>query len=471
MKFLVQRGADGKTARIEIEDEDAQVHDLLEASRAPLKFSEDAALKAYREGEKKHIHVSTNLTELKDVKLLIIKDQAEDAKKKEETFEKAEKKLKDAQNHRDKIADQLKPGDERLEKEKDKFRNNFDQVGPDSKSNQHDLLDSLKDEPAMKGGNNANEPPEDLEEAEEMKILQRKLNTESLIPGYRYEINRNEYCDLNQSVYEECSYSSEEKRKNSQKKIQTTSDWSSWHVEGGFSGWGVTVSAGGGQDKSSSSQEGSKNVETEETKVAIVTRTNFHQMKMFRVTIRLADKAIREAKNILKMDMYEKKAAIDEFCKKYCSYVYTGQFVAGGWFRVVATATSTKTMKFSALSTAASKKLQSHWEASISGYGAKAGGGQNTGTSNSTETEDINETQNSTVQVMITKESAPGNTSTEAKLEEEIKSLRKCTIFPPTGADKSHFTPINEIITRQAQEMKDDELLKVADLLEMYLSG
>jgi hypothetical protein len=36
--------------------------------------------------------------------------------------------------------------------------------------------------------------------------------------------------------------------------------------------------------------------------------------------------------------MNEKKMAIVEFNAKYCSFVYTGPFSAGGWFRTIATA-------------------------------------------------------------------------------------------------------------------------------------
>ena len=74
MKFLVKRKDDGRVARIEIEEVDgAMIYDLLEASKSPLQFDQDAILCAYSEGDSKALSETTYLSDIKEIKLLIIK--------------------------------------------------------------------------------------------------------------------------------------------------------------------------------------------------------------------------------------------------------------------------------------------------------------------------------------------------------------------------------------------------------------
>ena len=57
LKLLVKREDTGKVNRIEIE-EDKQIFDLLEASKASLRFEEDAILCVYRQGDKEQEAIS-----------------------------------------------------------------------------------------------------------------------------------------------------------------------------------------------------------------------------------------------------------------------------------------------------------------------------------------------------------------------------------------------------------------------------
>ena len=473
MKLLVKREDDGRVARIEIEEEDNMIYDLLQESKTLLQFDQNAILCAYPEGESKVLSEATPLSDLKGIKLLIIKDKKQEAKTKAKEKElkraKDEENLKNVTEQRQTIADKLKHEDN-LNEESSAFAANLHQTTTSPSSSQHELLDSVKSESQRNGSADA-ESFSELLEGEEISILKKKLRVEGLRPGFLYDINADDLSDLNESIYVEHAFSSEEERKNAQSQVYNTSDWSSWHAECGFSGWGVSVSASAGQTNTSSQHKGSKTEETSKTCTAVVTRTSFHQMKKFGVKLRLDDAAVRDAKEILNAAMHEKREAITAFNSKYCSYVYSGQFSAGGWFRTVATARSTEAMEFSALSRAASDKTETHWEASASGYGISAGGGQRWGKSSNSESQQTNQSNHSTVDVRIRKESAPGNTSSETDLEIKIKSAKNWTVFPLTGAKKSSFSPIHEIMRNQALETNDKDLLKVSDLMKMYMKG
>ena len=219
--------------------------------------------------------------------------------------------------------------------------------------------------------------------------------------------------------------------------MSSTKSWLSWEAESGFSGWSVSVSASAGGDNSASRKEGEKTKTKEKTCIAVVTKTSFHQMKKFRVSVKIDDKAIKDAKDILYASMFRKQQVIDEFNNKYCSFVYSGQFTAGGWFRIVSTAKSSEAMEFSTLEREATHKTEFHSSAAFSGYGVTAGGGVNLGSSSQINTQGSQERRNSSVQVLIRKESAPGNISSETELETKIKDVKNCSIFPVIDAKKS----------------------------------
>ena len=110
-------------------------------------------------------------------------------------------------------------------------------------------------------------------------------------------------------------------------------------------------------------------------------------MKKFRVSVKIDDKAIKDAKDILYASMFRKQQVIDEFNNRYGSFVYSGQFTAGGWFRIVSTAKSSEAMEFSTLEREATHKTEIHSSAAFSGYSVTAGDGVNLGSSSQINTQ------------------------------------------------------------------------------------
>ena len=77
---MVKREDTGKLAPIEIEAEN-QVFDLLELSRSPLKFDEDAILCMHREGEDENVSEVTNLNEIVNPQIIwVVKEKKTDKK-------------------------------------------------------------------------------------------------------------------------------------------------------------------------------------------------------------------------------------------------------------------------------------------------------------------------------------------------------------------------------------------------------
>lgn len=472
LKFLVKREDTGRVDRIEI-GENKQIFDLLEASKAPLKFEGDGILCVYRDGdvEKNIISEAFYLREMADPKVvLIIKDRniEEKEKQKEKDDLRDEENMEKAQKMKENIDRKLGKR-EKVSNNHDEFRKQFSEQGPSSSTAEHKLLDDLKQQ-AAKSGSTPEISPIAASEDEEIRIFTRKINSEGL-EGFVYEIVPESYTDYDESGYYERSFSSEEQRKSSHSKVSSANSWLSWQAEAGFSGWGVSVSASAGQDNSGSEKLAKQSRSAEKTRIAVVTKTSFHQMKKFRVNVKLDEKAIKDAKGILYASMFNKQQVIDEFNNKYCSFVYCGQFTAGGWFRTVATAKSNEAMEFSALEREATHKTDIHSSAAFSGYGVTAGGGVTLGSSSQANTQKSEERTNSCVQVLIRKESAPGNTSNEADLESKIKDVKNCSIFPVMDAKKSHFIPIYDIIQSQAETEGDKALAQVARTLRLHIKG
>ncbi|KAK3737716.1 hypothetical protein QZH41_000177 [Actinostola sp. cb2023] len=432
MKVFVKREDTGRVARIELK-EDQQVYDLLEASLVPLKFDKDAILCVYADKDNNVLGEATLLSEVKNIEMFVVKDKMMESKTKEkednqrkvnedkakadkdehdktenEKRKEKENKAKADKDEHDKTENEKKKEKEEKVKSKDKenasnvsktmgniedrlkhkdtlqedshtFIDQFAQTKPHESSAQHSMLDQLKED--VSKSSSAGVPLETTEE-DEIKLLAKKIKAEGL-EGFDYEIDPDDCVDQNESTYREYSFSSEQERRATQSN-----------------------------DRSSSQHQGSKTDERHKTKTAIVTRTSFHQMKKFRVKVRLNRTTVEDAKKILKAEMNDK------------------------W--TVATATSTESMDFTALEREASARTETHWAASASGYG----------------------------------ESAPGNTASENDLESKIKNAKNWTVFPISPfieLKKSHFTQVYDIMKMQANETNDKELDKVSDIMRLYM--
>ncbi|KAK3737717.1 hypothetical protein QZH41_000178 [Actinostola sp. cb2023] len=459
MKVFVKREDTGRVARIELK-EDQQVYDLLEASLVPLKFDKDAILCVYADKDNNVLGEATLLSEVKNIEMFVVKDKLMESKTKEkednqrtvnedkakadkdehdktenEKRKEKEDKAKADKDEHDKMENEKRKEKEEKVKSKDKenasnvsktmgniedrlkhkdtlqedshtFIDQFAQTKPHESSAQHSMLDQLKED--VSKSSSAGVPLETTEE-DEIKLLAKKIKAEGL-EGFDYEIDPDDCVDQNESTYREYSFSSEQERR--------------------------------------------------------ATQSN---MKKFRVKIRLNRKTVEDAKKILKAEMNDKRYEIAAFNDKYCSFVYTGQFSAGGWFRTVATATSTESMDFTALEREASARTETHWAASASGYGVSAGGGGKEGSSSNIASQQTQQKDSSSVQVVIMKESAPGNTASENDLESKIKNAKNWTVFPISPfieLKKSHFTQVYDIMKMQANETNDKELEKVSDIMK-----
>ena len=470
LKFVVKRGDTGRIVRLETGEED-QVFDLLELSRSALKFHEEALLYLRKADDDKEISEVANLRDLESVSLLIVNDKKIEKETKEKLKEKEAGINKENMANAEKMQEKIANDNNNRNVPKDNyasFRDQFAQQGPTSSSNQHDLMNDLKNE--VKCHDTAQRSFTEISEIEEIGILNRKLNSEGL-DGFVYEIIPESYTDHNESKYYESHFSSEEECKKRHSKVSSTSDWSSWEARAGFSGWGVSVSASAGQSTSSGHNEGNKGQTMEKTRVAVVRRISFHQMKKFRVKVKLSDQAIEDAKEILKAGMHERQHAVKEFDKKYCTLVYIGPFSAGGRFATIATAKSAEAMEFSALEKEASARTKEHWSVGGSGYGVTAGAGKNSGRNTQSNEHESRQSSQSSVSVTINKESAPGNTCSENDLENKIKEAKNLCVFPTTDAKKSDFTHVYEIMKSQAKKMEDEELERVSDIIRLYSKG
>ena len=470
MKFLLKRVDTGKVVRHEFK-EDEQIFDLLETCRSLLEFAADAILSVHLDGDRETLSEAKVLGDLKEVKMLLVNDRRleanEETKRKADANERDNRNMKTAKESRDNIGKNLKHKDDDLEGKSRSFSSQFSEERPRERVVNNSLLENLRTQSQT---NSANTASSNINEDEELTILNKKLRAEGL-DGFLYEIVPEDYVDQNESTYKELSFSSEREMRSTQSQVISTSEISSSHAEGSFSAWGVSVSAHAGHSKATNQHEGNKTEKMEKTTVAIVTRTAFHQMKKFRVRVRLDERTVKDAKEILKAPMHDKLVAISEFTSKYCSFLYTGQFSAGGWFRTVATASSTEAMEFKALEKEASAKTETHWALSAGGYGATAAAGQHESASRHNTEKESQQSNNSTVSVSIKKESAPGNTSSEDDLENKIKSAKNLTVFPIIGAKSDHFTQVYEIMKIQAEETHDKDLKKVSDILRLYMKG
>ena len=79
-------------------------------------------------------------------------------------------------------------------------------------------------------------------------------------------------------------------------------------------------------------------------------------MRKFRVKVTLSEKAIEEAKALLKDPKDPTK--VTSFIEKYGHFVCSGIFSAGGWFQTIATAGSSEKLEFAVLAREARRKLE-----------------------------------------------------------------------------------------------------------------
>ena len=226
VNFLVKRGDTGKTVRIQAGEED-QVFDVLEliSSRSELKFQEDALLYLCKANDGKEISEDVNVRDLEPGSLLIVNDKKIEVETKEKLKGKKAtintENMANAEKINEQIGTTLNNNRNNPTDNYASFRDQFSQQGPTSSSNQHSLLNDLKSQ--VKSHDTAERSLKEKSELEEIRILNRKLNSEGL-DGFVYEIIPESYTDYNESKYYESSFSSEDERKATQSKVSSTSD-------------------------------------------------------------------------------------------------------------------------------------------------------------------------------------------------------------------------------------------------------
>ena len=116
------------------------------------------------------------------------------------------------------------------------------------------------------------------QDKETIQSLDKKLKAKAL-DGFVYNITPNDFIDSDESTYKEFSFCSEEERTTAKNQVVATSSLSEIHAEGGFSAWGVSISASAGNSQFDRSQAQKKENRSEKATTAIVTRICYHQKK------------------------------------------------------------------------------------------------------------------------------------------------------------------------------------------------
>ena len=330
----------------------------------------------------------------------------------------------------------------------------------------HSQLDNLRKEKSTSQAAVSKE----LDQDAEISILKKKLRLELGGPqGFMHEIDQKEYVKHNVSESWDSEFSSEKERMETQKNMTSTNSAASGFVGPNIPDWGLGLGVGGGGGWINNS--GSRSDTQRKTKVAILTRTNSHLVRKFRVKTTLSEMAMEEAKAILK-----DPNQVVPFTEKYGSYIYTGIFAAGGWFRTIATAESSEDMEFEVLAKEARRKLEGTLSvgfASESGA-VKVGMGLK-GSNTEDKSEDSNLQMNqSSVNVSTKKESSPGNTESPDELEIKITNAENWTVLPANISNpenkKNNYFPIHEVLKIQADDMKDYDLKKAAEIIKEKMS-
>ena len=290
----------------------------------------------------------------------------------------------------------------------------------------------------------------------EIDILNSKLNNAG-IKGFEFKIIPEEYKHNYKEDELSLTFSSDEERGKKQTKVREIPNWSEWQPDKSLPCWGVKIDNNVSSGTSSRRSYRNKKRETSEIPTAIVVKTSFHQVKEFGVNVTINDSVVKEARKLLKVKIKTRPNEVKKFKEKYCSFVYSGKFSAGFWLRTVATAwrfPDPKEQDLTALQKCAMEKIERHWS-------WKSGRSSNPTWTN----------MDSEVAISLMDDSDPSNIVQMCEIEKKLKNVKNFAIFPANWAKKSNFTPVHEIMQRQAEETGDEDLGKVSDIFKENMEG
>ena len=146
----------------------------------------------------------------------------------------------------------------------------------------------------------------------------------------------------------------------------------------------------------------------------------------------------------------ERQNTFQNFNDKYCSFVYSGKFSAGGYLGTAATArcfdpTEGQDSKYA--EKCATEETERWWS------------GEN-------QTNPSSGNKSANVRMNIVKANNPLKIQNINELKNKIENVKDCTVFPANWDDKSQFTPVYEIMQSQAEENNDEELRKVSEIFK-----
>ena len=298
---------------------------------------------------------------------------------------------------------------------------------------------------------------------DEIEFLNLKLKIASAlkVEGFVFEIVPEDYTHIYKESERILTFFSEKEHQEKRSKIRAIPYWSNWQPREALPCWGVRINNNVGKNNPSEQSYRIKNQKTSEIPVAIVTKTSFHQVREFGVNVTINEKAVKEAKKILEASTtQERQNTIKEFNDKYCNFVYSGKFSAGAWLRTKATARRYKPPKgedSANLEKCAAEETEHYWS-------------WITQTSQSSTYRPLRN-KDPNVRVNTVNVSDPQNIQKMSQLEEKIRNVETCTVFPTNWDDKSHFTPVYEIMKNQAEANKDDDLRKVSNIFKECMKG
>ena len=296
----------------------------------------------------------------------------------------------------------------------------------------------------------------------EIKCLNRKLKIESNLKfeGFVFEIVPKDYTYGYNEKESITTFYSEEERKEKQTKIRVIPNWYDWQPGEALPCWGVRINNNVSKDHPSRRSYQSKK-ETSKIPTVIVTKTCFYQVREFAVKVTINAQVVKEAKKILKVsNMQEGQNIIKKFNDKYCSFVYTGKFSAGAWLGTMVTARGVKysaEQDLTTLKKLATEETDHHWSWQYQSGGSSSY--QN------------RRNKDRSVSVSLITISDPHRIDKMCQLHKTIKKVENCAVFPANWDEKWHFTPVYEIMQRQAEATGDQELRKASDIFKKYMKG
>ena len=299
-----------------------------------------------------------------------------------------------------------------------------------------------------------------IADQDEIKFLNSTLETERAlirVEGFVFKIVPEDYTHRYKESENTFTYFPGKEHNEKRSEILMIPCWPDWQPREALPCWGVRINNNVGKDNPSKQSHQSKN----QLPTAIVTKTRFYQAREFSVNVTINEKAVKEAKKTLKVwTKQETQTTIKKFIDKYCSFVYSGKFFAGAWFATMAIARrfeGPKGQNSTNLEKCATEETEHFWS-------------WVTQRSRSSSYRPLRN-KNPHVRVRMFYESDPRNIRKMCQLEETIKNVKHCTVFPANWKDKSHFTPVYEIMKRQAEANNDDDLRKVSDIFKEYMEG